>query len=174
MICPSLLKTSLSAQIPSTFTSHLHLLPTVHIQLCMSVDRHSSSYSSPPTHPPEQSREGLRMPDTSPCSVRDPVAGKWPNACARMGVGLELFKAVRVCLSGLKQQIHPPLLLSFSLFNRTHPMHHCGSVKQACRPVLLGSIHLYNIVIGGEEAPSGPGATVLTVLGVCACVYRPL
>ncbi|KAF3833591.1 hypothetical protein F7725_024795 [Dissostichus mawsoni] len=45
-----------------------------------------------------------------------------------------------------------------------HPMHHCGSVKQACRPPSLGSIHLCNSVSGGEGAPSGPGATVRSVL----------
>lgn len=48
-------------------------------------------------------------------------------------------------------------------------MRHCGLVKQACRPLLLGSIHLCNIVIGGEGAPSGPVATVRIVLGVCMC-----
>ncbi|KAF0047534.1 hypothetical protein F2P81_001167 [Scophthalmus maximus] len=47
-----------------------------------------------------------------------------------------------------------------------HPMRHCGLVKQACRPLLLGSIHLCNIVIGGEGAPSGPVATVRIVLGI--------
>ncbi|KAK2921397.1 hypothetical protein Q8A73_000882 [Channa argus] len=55
-----------------------------------------------------------------------------------------------------------------------HPKPHCGSVQQACRPLFLGSFHLCNIVIGGEDAPSGPGATVLSVLGVCVCVVMPL
>lgn len=156
VICPSLLKPSLSAQIASTFTSHL--TPSSRCaHTAVRVSRQAYIRIQLPTHT-EQSREGLRTPNTSLCAVRDPVAGKWPNACARMGVGLELFKAVHVCLSRLKHHIHyPPPPLLFPFFHRTRRMHRRGSAKQACRPLLQASIHLYNSVIGGEGAPSGPG-----------------
>lgn len=109
MICPSLLKPSLSAQIASTFTSHL-TPSSCCAHTAVRVSRRTYIRIQLPTHTPLQSRaeQRLPMPNTSLCAVRDPVAGKWPNACARMGVGLELFKAVHVCLSRLKHHIHYP------------------------------------------------------------------
>lgn len=145
----------------------------MHTQLCTSTDRRASTYSSPPTHPPERCRSqgcGCLIPRCALSGTQWQESGRM-HVRMGMGVGLELFKAVHVCLSRLKNQIRSPLLLSFSAF---HVSCTSGSVKQACRPLLLGSIHLCNIVIGGEGAPSVPEATVLTVLSVCSHMHTPL
>lgn len=124
------------------------------------------------------------MPNTSLCAVRDPVAGKWPNACARMGVGLELFKAVHVCLSRLRHHIHypptPPASLPppppyFFLFSTE--LVECTAVVQQSRHAGLCSrpqSTYITLSLVEKEHHLGLGATVLTVLGGRACVYVPL
>lgn len=96
-------------------------------------------------------------------------------------VGRELFKALRVHLSrpGRRKSGCPPSLHSLCFLPFFYPLHRHDSVPQPRRapaPQLELKLHLYNIVIGGEGAPSGPGGHFAhsPTMSVSLCVHTCL